>query len=212
MWGILPGQDPGKQSVQSTPSSHHNGLPATLSCTQNKSKPQNEGGKNGGNTHSLTHSLTQGRQRKLSWSHPLISSPWGSHKYFFYRSMKKNFEAFNSDTKLPPPWSPATVARKNVKSFIRQWLKSVTAVHVIQSHVEVPLPPRNSAKPSDGILLGHLRCTCTWGVGMPSYFPAGHSLLGELWKKESSIIPCTTALCLSPDSVLSTSEGQNTKD
>lgn len=118
--------------------------------------------------------------------------------------------------------SPATVSRKNTESLRQQGLRSVIAVPVIYSHGEVPmqnqhpgsLPPRNNAKPSNGVLLGHLRCSCTWGVDMSSYIPSGHSLLAELWeKKEASILLCTTALCLSPDRyITSTSEGQTTKE
>lgn len=109
----------------------------------------------------------------------------------------------------------ATVARKDIESLSQQWLKSVTKVHVIPSREEVPVQnqhpgpilPRNNRNPTAWSPEVYLHL----GIDMLSYFPSGHSLLAELWKKESSVIPCTTALCLSPDTSQALLKGKTPK-
>lgn len=70
----MPGQDPGKQSVWSTPSAHHKGLSMSFLCTHFVVWMYFEGVENGGNT----HPLREGRANSagVTPSHP-ASIPGG---------------------------------------------------------------------------------------------------------------------------------------
>lgn len=123
-----------------------------------------------------THSLREGRANSAGVTPSCPDSIPGGVTFTICKHAWKNVEGFESDTKFPPLSSPATTEWKNTESLSCQWLKSVIAVYVMQSCVEVPMQSHQEA--TQNLVMGF--CLVTWGVDMPSYFPSGYSLLQEL--------------------------------